>query len=275
MVKFIADSSCDIKKIDGVNFQSVPLTISTDSASFVDDETINIHEMLDTLASYRGRSFTACPGINAWLQAFEGADTIYVVTITSRLSGTYNSAVRAGVIYLQEHPEAKIHIFDTLSTGAEMRLLIEKLVELSAAGLDFENVCFEAERYMKRTRLFFVLRSLHNMAQNGRVSKVVAATVGVLGIRILGTASAQGELEPVAKCRGDKKAVDELIRQVEKTGFKKGKLRLGHTENPELMEIVKDRLKKRFPLADIVTYETGGLCSYYGERGAVFLGVEA
>ena len=72
----------------------------------------------------------------------------------------------------------------------------------------------------------------------------------------------RGELEPVAKCRGDKKAVDELIRQVEKTGFKKGKLRLGHTENPELMEIVKDRLKNRFPLADIVTYETGGPVSY-------------
>ncbi|MEI3245176.1 MAG: DegV family protein [Lachnospiraceae bacterium] len=216
MVKFVADSSCDMLDMPGVCFVSVPLTIHTDNKQWTDDDTMDISDMLDTLSVYKGRSYTSCPGIEAWLTAYEGADTIYVGTLTSGLSGTYNAALAAANIYRQKHPNVQIEVFDTLSTGPELRLLMEKLVELDSEGLSFSEVCKAAHAYMKQTRLFFSFCSLHNFAQNGRVSKAVAAAVGMLGIRIVGTASPQGTIEPITKCRGDKRALNALFRR---TGY--------------------------------------------------------
>lgn len=274
MIKIVSDSSCDLLKIEGVNFVSVPLTIYTDERSFTDDANLNLHEMLDYLASYKGRSYTSCPSIDAWLQAYEGGDIIYVVTLTSTLSGTYNSAMNARELYLQKHPEAKIHVFDTLSAGPEVRLLTEKIAELSTQGLSFEEVCAAGEEYIKQTSLLFAFQSLHNFAQNGRVSKVVAAAAGMLGIRVIGTASTEGELEVIAKARGEKKAMQELLKRMEKTGVKKGRIILSHTENPSGAKLLKSKIEEKFPEAQLLLYESRGLCSYYGEQGAIFLGME-
>ena len=212
MTKFVADSSCDMLDYEGVNFEAVPLDIFTDEVRYTDNADINITEMLDMLASYKGRSYTACPGVDGWLKAFEGADKIYVVTLTSGLSGTYNSAVVAKDIFLQDNPDVQIEVFDTLSTGPEMRLIIEKIIELDGQGLSFEEVCKKTREYIKKTRLFFSFISLHNFAQNGRVSKIVAAAVSMIGISIIGTASEDGKVEPSIKCRGEKKVLANIMK---------------------------------------------------------------
>lgn len=274
MVKFVCDSSCDLLTMEGVNFETVPLTISTDERSFVDDADLNITEMLDYLASYKGRSYTACPSIAAWLQAFSGAKIVFAAALTSGLSGAYNSAMAAKNLYLHSHPTAKIHVFNTLTTGPELRLLMEKIVDLYKKGCDFETICAEGDAYVKTTHVFFSFQSLHNFAQNGRINKAVAAACGVLNIRIVGTGSEDGKIEPLAKCRGDKKAMAELISQLDATGFKKGKLRLAHTENPTLAETFRAKLQEHYPEAEIIVYEARGLCSYYGERGGIFIGSE-
>ena len=152
--------------------------------------------------------------------------------------------------------------------------MMEKLVELNEKGLSFTEVCETAHSYLKQTRLFFSFRSLHNFAQNGRVSKTVAAAVGMLGLRIVGTASAQGTIEPITKCRGDKRAVKTLLSELENIGFCKGKLRIGHTMNPDLAEELAAIIHKKYPQSDVLVYPARGLCSYYGERGAIFFGVE-
>ena len=182
MMKLIADSSANLTMLEGVTYQSVPMTIRAGERDFVDDETLDTHELLDYLAAHNGKSGTACPSLDGWLKAFEGADEIFVITITSSLSGTCASAMAARDVYLQSHPEVKIHIFDTLSTGPEMQLLAEKLAELHAKGLPFDVICEKAQEYLATTHLFFSLKSLHNLAQNGRVSKIAAGAIGILGI---------------------------------------------------------------------------------------------
>lgn len=274
MVKFVTDSSCDLLTVPDVTFVSAPLTIRTDKEQWIDDETIGIHHMLDTLASHKGRSYTSCPGIEEWLKAFEGGDIIYAATLTSALSGTYNAAMAAAGQYQATHPEAKIRVFDTLSTGPELRLVMEKLIELDQKGLSFAEVCEEVDKYMKHTRLFFSLHSIHNLAQNGRVSKTVAAAIGLLGIRIFGTASEKGELALLSKCRGDKKVLAEFVSQLKTLGFSGGKLRISHVENPEFAQALTRQLKALWPQADILIYPARGLCSYYAERGGILLGAE-
>ena len=163
-IRILADSSSDLTGLDSMDFSSVPLTISANDIDYVDDENLDTHAMLDALMAYKGRSYTACPGVEQWMREFDGADEIYVATITSNLSGTYNAACTARDLYLQNHPDAKICIFDTLSTGPEMRLFVEKIASLVKQSLPFDEVCAKAKDYLKHTRLFFVLESLHCLA---------------------------------------------------------------------------------------------------------------
>lgn len=272
--KFICDSSCDLWTGKDGNLSSVPLTISTDQKTFTDDETLNISEMMNYLSEHKGRSYTACPSIEGWLNSFGDADRIYVLTMTSTLSGTYNSAMTAKNMYLKSHPDAQIHVFDTLSTGPEMRLLLEKLMELERTEASFEAVCQKAREYLSGTRLFFALKSLHNLAQNGRVPKVLASAIGILGISILATASPEGTIDPINKCRGEKKVILSLLKQIENAGYKGGKVRISHIENPELAEKLRQTILTKYPRAGIEIYPAHGLCSYYAEKGGIMVGCE-
>ena len=274
MYKIIADSSCDLKNFSGAAFETVPLVLSTDEKTFVDDVSLDVPGFLDYLYSYHGRSYTACPSVQSWLDAFEGADEIYAVTITSGLSGTYASAVTAQKQYQAKHPEVKICIVDSLSTGPGLALLIEKIAEWKAQGQSFDYVSTEINAYQKSLRLFFCLQSLHNLAVNGRVSKLVASAIGIMNIRILGTASTKGTIEPVAKCRGDKKVLEKMMEEIEKCGYKGGKIRICHVENQALAEMIIQKIKERFGAIDVKLIPARGLCSYYAERGGIILGLE-
>ena len=273
-VKLLADSSCDLMAIEGVEFASVPLTISANDIDYVDDENLDTHAMLDALMAYKGRSYTACPGVDQWLREFEGADEIYVATITSNLSGTYNAACTARDLYLQSHPDAKVCVFDTLSTGPEMRLFMENIASLVKQSLPFDDICQKARDYLNHTRLFFVLESLHCLAQNGRVSKITASAVEMLGMRLVGTASTEGTLEVLTKVRGKVKARVALLDHLKEAMYKGGRLAISYVESLEFAQTIKDALLAEFPNADISLYPARGLCSYYAERGGLLLGCE-
>ncbi len=275
MIRLVADSSCDIYTLEGVDFRAVPLTISTDDGdSFLDDSTLDVGGMVHKLHSHRGRSYTACPSVAAWMEAFQGADTVYAVTITGGLSGSHNSARIAADMYQQACPEASVHVFDSLSTGPEVLLILEKLRELVLAGVEFDDVVSQVEEYQKHTRLFFSLHSLHNLAQNGRVSKVAAAAVGVMNIRIIGTASPEGTLETISKARGDRRAAAALLDQLQEAGWKGGKVRITYVQNEKTALELQEHLHTVYPQADITCACAGGLCSYYAENGSLMIGVE-
>ncbi|MDO5403247.1 MAG: DegV family protein [Eubacteriales bacterium] len=274
MTKYVVDSSCEAVSYRGQRIESAPLMIYTDEVSYIDDGSMDIHNMLDTLEDYKGRSYTACPGTESWLKAFEGGDLIYVVAMTSGLSGTYNSAMVAKDIYLQEHPEARVEVFDTLSTGPESKLVVEKIIELDKSGCTFDEVCSKIREYMKHTRLFFALGSLHNMGQNGRVNKVLVSAIGLLGISIIATASEEGKVKPIAKARGERKVIKHILEEISGAGYKGGKLRISHVENEPLAIKVADGIRGNYADADIEIYPAGGLCSYYAERGGIIIGCE-
>lgn len=273
-IKLLADSSCDLISLDGMDFSSVPLTISANDIDYVDDENLDTHAMLDALMAHKGRSYTACPGVEQWMREFEGADEIYVATITSSLSGTYNAACTARDLYLQAHPHAKICIFDSLSTGPEMRLLMEKIASLVKQDISFDDICAKAKDYLKHTRLFFVLESLHCLAQNGRVSKLTASAVEMLGMRLVGTASIGGTLEVLTKVRGKAKARAAILDHLREALYKGGRLAISYVESLEFAQSIKDAILAEFPNADISLYPARGLCSYYAERGGLLLGCE-
>lgn len=272
--KIVADSSCDIWELNGVDFAVAPITISTDNKHYVDNQELDVHLMSEELAKYKGVSHTACPSVGSWLDCYEGFDEIFVITLTGAMSGTYNSAMTAKGIYEEENENVKVHVFDSLSTGPEMRLLIEKLKEMIEEDLTFEEIVEKGQDYLNHTRLFFALKSLHNFAMNGRVSKTVASAIGVLNISIFATASEEGTIQQISKCRGEKKVVKSMIEHLEDAGYHGGKVRISHADNLKLAHNVRDKILELYPNADIIVYPMGGLCTYYAEIGGLLVGCE-
>lgn len=271
--KIVADSSSDLLVFSGADYASVPLTIMAGDHTFVDDATLDPRAMLDYLATYKGRSTTACPNPDAWREAFGEADEVVCVAITSNLSGSCNAAQIAREDYLRLHPERKVLVVDSLSAGPELVLLIEKLAELHQAGYTFEAIEKEIAEYQKTTHLTFALESLRSLVNNGRVSPAVAALAGLLNIRIVGIASDVGTLQPVSKCRGEKRTQQGLINVMKDHGFKGGKVRIAHN-NPALAETMAGLIREIAPDADIQVYNARGLVSFYAEDGGILIGYE-
>ena len=273
-IRIVADSSANLKTDLSRNLISVPLKITAGDKTFVDDENLDVKEMADYLAAYNGKSGSACPGTGEWMDAFGGADWVFVVTITSNLSGSYNSARVAVEEYLEEHPGCKIHVFDSLSAGAELKLIVEKIEELLAKGMEFDAICDKVHEYMKTTYLEFNLKSLRNLANNGRVSPAVAKLAGMIGLHLVGKASEVGTLEPTDKIRGEKKAIITLYKNMKELGYKGGKVRIDHGMNVPAAQKLAEMIHEEYPQADVVIDLVGGLCCFYAEVGGLMVGFE-
>lgn len=273
--KILSDSSSNVRALEKVEFASVPLKIICGEHEFVDDENLDVPEMLSILKASKERSSTSCPNTFDWLDNCENADCIFSVALTSTLSGGYASAVQAKKILVEEHPEKKFYAIDTLSTGPENRLIVEKLESLIISGNDFETICSEIDKYKEKTHLVFSLQSLDNFAKNGRISPAVAKLAGLLGICIVGRASSEGTLEPLHKVRGKIKALNTIYKAMTDEGFKGGKVRIAHCYNPEDANSLKEIITKDYPDCDISIELCGGLCNYYAEDQGILVGFES
>ena len=274
MKRIVVDSSASLYKLDGVDFAAVPLKIVTDEREYLDDGTLNAVEMATTLRTYKGKTSTSCPNIGDWLEAYEGADEIYAITITGTLSGSCNAAQLAAEEYQAEHPGAQVFVLDSLSTGAESRLLVERLAALIKAGKPFDTICEEIRAYHEHTHLLFALESLANLARNGRVKPAVAAVARVLNIRVIGKASDVGELDVLCKTRGEHGALERIVLELKSHGYTNGKVIIAHCGNPAAAERLKHMIEAVFEGAQVVVNPCGGLCSYYAELGGLLVGYE-
>ena len=272
--KIVSDSASNLFALDGVPFSAVPLKVITTQAEYVDDPSLDVEAMVNEIKETKGRSGTSCPNTHDWLRAFDGGSQVFAVTITSSLSGSYNAACQAAAEYEETNPGAKVCVVDTLSAGPEMALIVEKLRELIQSGLSFEAIREKIAAYKASTHLLFSLQSLTNLARNGRANPAVAKLAGVLGIRIVGKASDEGTLQPLHKCRGEKKALDTIAEEMEGMGFRGGKVRIAHCFNPDAAGQLKARILAKFPKSQILIEACTALCSFYAERGGLLVGFE-
>lgn len=272
--RIVADTSCDLFRLTHVDFACAPMKIITADREFVDDPTLNVGEMVDYLAHYKGRSKSSCPNTNDWLETFDDADEIFCVTITSGLSGSYNAACAAKRMYEEENPGKRVFVIDTLSAGPELSLVIEKLEEYIGRDMLYEEISDAITEYLKKTGLIFMLKSLKNFANNGRVSPVVAKLVGIAGICIVGKASEAGTLEPIHKCRGERRALQTLVSELTAEGYRSGKISIGHCENEAAALQLKELILAEYKDAAVEIHKFRGLCSFYAEKGGVLVGFE-
>lgn len=272
--KIVADSSADIFALGGVPFESTPLKIITADKEFVDDASLDVLAMVNYLQSYKGKSSTSCPNPADWLAAFGDADEVFCATITGTLSGSYNAAMVAKATYEEQNPGKRVFVLNSLSAGPEIALMIERLKELINEDKSFDDICSEISKYTQKTGLLFMLESMKNLANNGRVSPLVAKMAGLLGIRVVGKASDRGDLEPLDKVRGEQKALETIVQHFKELGLKRGKVRIAHCFNEAAGKQLKALIKEKFEKVQVTIHRCKGLCSFYAEKGGMLVGFE-
>ena len=272
--KIISDSSSNVYAISGVEYATVPMKV-LGPREYVDTPELDVAEMVEELKSFKAKSGSSCPNVQEWLDAFGNADMVFGVTISRNLSGSYNSAKQAADTYMEENPGKKAYIFDSFSAGPEMAMIAEKIAEYAEAGCDFETVIAKVEQYQHETHTLFCLESLTNLARNGRVNPAVAKIAGVLGIRVIGDAN-MGQITPIHKVRGHKKAMQTIVEMMEERGFYDGSLiRVAACFAEEQANDLKALVLAKWPNTRFVIEPTRGLCSFYAEVGGLMIALEA
>lgn len=275
-VKIVTDSGANAYQdiIGGVEHVNVPLTVMVNHQSWTDDGNLDLANFLSALKNTKTTTSSACPSMGSWLTAFEGADEIFVLTMTSALSGSYNAAVQAAEMYMADHPGTRIHVFDTKSAGPQIRLLASQMAILINHGYSFDEIIELTNQQIKCTGLLFVLAELDNLANNGRVSPAIAKLTHLLNLYVYGTASAAGEFEMLGKLRGGKRMYSKLAKALEKQGYAGGRVFIDHVNAHESAEQMASAISAIFPSAIITISTCGALCSYYAENGGLMIGFE-
>lgn len=273
--KIAVDSSGDLQEgmecAPGVSLSIVPLTILVDGMSFVDQPGLDIRSMMDTMKTSAGATSSACPSPDAWARVFEEADCTFAITISSNLSGAYNSAQVARDLVMEAHPEKKIAVIDSYATSGQMILLARKVNDLIAEGLPFEEIIHQVEAYNKTLHIFFTLSSFDNLAKNGRMPKLVGVLAKTLKMRVIGTAK-DGRIEIVHKCRGDQSTLMTLIKDMkEQCDLSTRHVYLTHCFNQKLALTLQHLLELEAPGVEVTILPTHGLTSYYAEESGLII----
>lgn len=275
--RIVADSSCDLQEgmlcVENVSFDTVPLKIRAGEYEFVDDASLNVTAMMETLDSYQGPSSSACPSPDEWAAQFRQADCTIAITMTSTLSGTYNSALVAKEMVLEEFPDKKIHVIDTKATAGHIVLVARKINQLIGMGLPFEEVCSQADEYNSSVHLVFALASFDNLVKNGRMNKVVGLLASKLNMRAVGMASEKGELSILHKTRGEARCItlllDELAARKDLTGKP---VVISHCQNAVGAKLLKMKIEEKWPGVEVTILKTRGLTSYYAQHQGILIG---
>lgn len=273
--RIIADSSCDIfeleKKTDNLYFNTVPFVITVDGKDFVDDETLDVNELVEAMASST-RSHTSCPSPADWIREFGVEGDVFALTISSNLSGSYNSACTAREMVLEKDPGRNIEILDSRGTGPSLSMTIDRLCELIGRGLSFDEVNTEIHKFMEDHKLIFALSSYHNLVNNGRMPRIAGVVLGHLGLWGVGIASEEGTIKMKKIAKGGKKTLQVILNDFRERTADKDSIVISHCQNESFALSLKKAIDTEYPGKLVKIIPTRGLCSYYAERGGIIVG---
>lgn len=264
------DLTPELKK--DARFVTVPLTLQIGEETFTDDDSFNQKEFLEKMAASSECSKSACPAPESYMALFERADEIFIVTLSSHLSGSHNCAMLAKSLYEEQNENKKIAVIDSLSASCGQTLIAMKIAELKEKGLSFEEVVKEAETFRSDMTTYFVLESLENLRKNGRLSNMKAFIANALNIKPV-MAGNEGTIEKVDQARGTKKALGRMAALIEgKVKHPETRtLAIAHCNNLERAEYVKSLVTEKVTFKDVMIVDTAGVSTLYANDGGIIV----
>lgn len=275
--KIIGDSCLDLTKElkKDPHFQMVPLTLQVDDNMVIDDETFDQNAFIKMVAASPNCPKTACPSPEAFKEAYEcEAEDVYVITLSSHLSGTFNSAALGKELYEEEHGPKNILLIDSESASSGELNLALTIRDMYDAGMEFAEISEKILRLRDEQKTYFVIDSLEPLRKNGRLTGLQAFFATALNIKPVMGAD-HGVIIKLDQARGVNKGLAKMCDiAVKEAGTAEAKrVVVAHCNNPERAEIVRQDLENRGIFREIVVTETAGVATVYAGDGGVILAI--
>lgn len=256
-------------------FESIPLGLEVGDYCILDNERFDQADFLQKVAECPTCPKSSCPSPERYMDAFDSeAERIYVVTLSSHLSGSHNSAVLAKSLYQEKHASKRIHVIDSESASCGETQIALKLMELEEQGLPFETIVERIEAFRSGIHTYFVLDDLETLRKNGRLSRVKALVASTLNIKPI-MAGDRGTIVQRGQCIGMKKALGRMAELAleEISDPESRRLMITHCNAPKRAEMVKNLMMERASFRECIVMDTRGVSSMYANDGGVILTV--
>lgn len=214
------------------------------------------------------------PSIEQWIDAFGDADIIFGVTITKNFSENFNTARLAKNIYEKQYPNRKVFIFDSLSAGPELTLIVRKIAQLIHLKKSYKEIRNTVMDYMQHTHLLFSLSNVNNFIHKDLITPKMLKKSNGQYTHIIGRASFDGKFEPTRLCHGQKRAIKKLLEQIKSAGYNGGQIIIAHMQNEKSAISLAELLKKTYGNIHIDITPNAGLGNDHLEIGSLFVGFE-
>lgn len=252
---------------------SVPLTLRVGDTEIIDDESFDQKDFLARVAACEECPKSACPSPDSYLHACGDADRAYIVTLSSELSGSYNSALLAARMFEDEHPGSKCHVFNSRSASVGQTLIGLNIRELETMGATFDEVVAGTEAYIEQQHTYFVLDNLDTLRKNGRLSRIKAFMASALKIKPVMGSTPEGAIAQLDQTRGANKAL-KLMCTIAAKNVRPGSVRraaVAHCNCEERGLLVAEEMKRLLLIPEILVVPAAGVTSMYANDGGVVM----
>ena len=276
--KIIVDSCGELTykmKESGI-FVSAPLSMQVDGDVIMDDETFDQADFLRRVAASPECPKSSCPSPEKYMELYSGEERrVYVVTLSSELSGSFNSAQLAAKLWKEEHGEdgKQIHVFNSRSASVGETLIACKVRECEEQGMTFDETVSETEAYIEGQHTYFVLENLDTLRKNGRLTGIKSFVASALNIKPVMGSTPQGTICQLGQARGIKRALVKMAEQIVRDGreTKEKVLAIAHCNCPERAREVERMLLDIIRVKDSFIVDTAGISTMYANDGGIIV----
>lgn len=273
--KIVADSGCDLNEElkSEMGVALVPLTINLGGKEYRDDSSLDVDEMLRDMDASQDYPKTSSPSPQDFIDAYEGDERVFVVTLSSKVSGTFGSAMMAKKMYLEEKCDKFIHVFDSLTASVGETLISMKIFDLIKQNIEELEIVERVNKYIKEMKTLFLIESLDNLIKAGRIGKFVGKMASALSIKPIMGGNEDGEIELIEKNRGSQRAFRRLVEIIGEIGenLEEKILGIAHCNCLQRAQKFREEVLKRYNFKDIVIVKMSGLSSVYANKGGIVI----
>lgn len=262
-IVLISDSSCDLPEslVHAYHVEIIPYYVSFDQENYYKEITeLTIPDFYKRLRSEKIYPKTSLPSINDYLEHFtpfiEAGKSVICVCLSSHFSGSYNAAVNARELILENYPNAQIEIINSLNATGGQGTLVQEIGRMIAHNLPFEKIVEIAYKLRDAARIFFFVETLDYLENGGRIGKAAALLGTMLNVKPI-LYLKDGLLFPGGKVRGTKKAIAkilEITKEYVEDAPQDYNYLIAHADNIEYAHILQQELSKSLSVSIPVDY---------------------
>ena len=276
--KIIVDSCGELThrmRNSGV-YETASLSMEVDGDVIVEDESFDQADFLRRVAASPECPKSSCPSPEKYMELYSGSEErVYAVTLSSELSGSYNSAELGRKLWIEEHGESskQIYVFNSRSASVGETLIGLKIQECEELGLGFEETVSTVEDYIESQHTYFVLENLDTLRKNGRLTGIKSFVASALNIKPVMGSTPEGTICQLGQARGMKRALVKMVDQIAREGkaTKDKILAISHCNCPERAREVERMLLDKIHVKDSFIVETAGISTMYANDGGIIV----